>query len=398
MSENKIKIIAETIVRIKLGTATDKDWIVLEGWLNEREGNPELYRKIIEGEEIRRRLKLKNKIEEHTDYDQLKYHILHKIAARRRVRRIITVGSIVAACFTGLIANMLLLQEADIAPEKIASGVVSEVPEQDKVMLIMESGKQIGLIKDTPDSIVDGQAVILKKDGLLSYQSRKDSSVREDMKHQIITSTGVDFSFLLSDGTRVWLNASTKLEYPSVFAGQERVVSLTGEAYFEVKPDKKPFIVRTGDIRTKALGTAFNINAYPDEENILTTLISGKIEVAFTGNPPGKSRVILTPEMQSEWVKGSDRFLVGHAKTDDVIAWKAGIFVFNEDALGVVLRVLTRWYGVHFRYDPEALKHHTFSGRISKDESLSYILETFTLAAGPKFEFIDNQVIKVKNQ
>lgn len=150
---------------------------------------------------------------------------------------------------------------------------------------------------------------------------------------------------------------------------------MKGEAYFDVAPDpKKPFIVKTTSMQTRVLGTSFNINAYENEPNVYTTLLTGKVEVMLNkrGNT---SPVVLKPAMQLKLDKRSGDFSVEKVRVEEITAWRYGVFMFAEDDIEVVTRMLSRWYDVKFVFDGERKGPHTFSGRMSKDDKLNENIE-----------------------
>ena len=192
-----------------------------------------------------------------------------------------------------------------------------------------------------------------------------------------------EYRLVLGDGTKVWLNSASSLSYPVQFAEKERCVELDGEAYFEVTPDpERPFIVKSGDVQTRVLGTSFNIQAYRNEKSVYTTLLTGSIRVAVAD---GGDAVVLTPGREAIWEKGSGAIQVEAVNAEDAIAWRYGNFIFEEEDIEVVMRMLSRWYEVEFVFDGGRKEKHTFSGRMSKDESLDTVLETIELAGGPEF-------------
>lgn len=199
----------------------------------------------------------------------------------------------------------------------------------------------------------------------------------------MVTAIGGEYALILSDGTRVWLNADSELEYPVEFVKKERIVKLSGEAYFEVAPNpEQPFIVEAGGIQTRVLGTSFNIQAYRNEKSVYTTLLTGSLRVAVAD---GGDAVVLTPGREAIWEKGSGAIQVEAVNAEDAIAWRYGNFIFEEEDIEVVMRMLSRWYEVEFVVDGGRKERHTFSGRMSKDESLDTVLETIELAGGPEF-------------
>ncbi len=155
----------------------------------------------------------------------------------------------------------------------------------------------------------------------------------------------------------------------------------------------KPFIVEAAGTRTRVMGTSFNIGAYDDENIVYTTLLSGRVEVSLT-EKDGVKPIILNPGEQSLWSKGKGEFTMKKVNTEDVIAWRYGIFVFNEDDIEIVTRVLSRWYGTKFVFDRECTGKHSFSGKMSKDEKLESILKILTLAGGPEFK-VEKDIVHV---
>ena len=230
-----------------------------------------------------------------------------------------------------------------------------------------------------------------------SDRMQADSVMPDKLEmNKVITTTGGFYSLVLSDGTRVWLNSESELEFPVFFGKGERVVRLGGEAFFEVTPDAaRPFIVRTNDIRTRVLGTSFNIKAYKNEADVITTLFTGKVDVASLADTTGK--VVLSPGKQAGWNPQTGKLSVSEANLDNVIAWKEGMFVFNKENIEVVTRQIERWYGVKFIYETGAKKDYTFNGYFSKDEALKSILEAFTFTGGPEFK-IEGNVVYVRNK
>ena len=188
-------------------------------------------------------------------------------------------------------------------------------------------------------------------------------------QYTLITPRGGEYRLTLADGTTVWLNASSKLEYPSVFAGNTREVSLEGEAFFEVAQDvTHPFIVHTEKQRITVLGTAFNIHAYPDESES-TTLINGKVRVNSAGNT-----LLLQPGQQALLDSGGQLRLDPDADLEEVAAWKNGYFQFNKADIRQIMQQLSRWYNVDVEY-ASSLPSSSFGAIISRTNSISKILD-----------------------
>src|SRR5690606_18851787 len=173
----------------------------------------------------------------------------------------------------------------------------------------------------------------------------------------------------LPDGSRVWLNAASSITFPVAFKKNKREISVEGEAFFEVMPDKNaPFSVELPNgSHIEVLGTSFNINAYKDEIAIRTTLLSGSIKVStLTLNQPGEQAIIDNQSASLEVTKNVD--------TDKVIAWKNGVFNFQGAGLEEVMRQLARWYDVNIVYRGTA-PDVRFFGKISRNVTLSSVIK-----------------------
>ena len=397
--------IVQVILRVKYGVATDEEKRVFEDWIKAGEEHQALYDKMASDESLKEYLKLKLDYDQATDYGKLHAGILNSLNKRNRQRRIkrysLWAGSAAAVL---LVAGMFLFKYMEpsrdvITRKPYVAKMVSEPKVQDKVILVLADGEKVGMTKIRQDSMRLGTAIVMGQEDRLVYDSdseQKDSVVFEESEiNKIITTTGGFYTLVLSDGTRVWLNSESELEYPVLFGKGKLVVKLTGEAFFEVTKDaSRPFIVETNDIRTRVLGTSFNIKAYQNEPAIATTLFTGKVEVALLTDT--LRRVVLVPGKQADLNLQTNHLSVGEVNLEHVIAWKEGMFMFNKENIEVVTRQIERWYGVKFIYEAGCHKYYTFNGYLSKDESLKTILDALTFTGGPKFK-IDENVVYVKD-
>ena len=202
----------------------------------------------------------------------------------------------------------------------------------------------------------------------------------------IRTPRGGQYQVTLPDGSRVWLNAATALRFPTVFDGADRTVELTGEAYFEIAPRKdQPFHVKAGGMTVDVLGTHFNVMAYDDEESFRTTLLSGAVRIggsAKTASGLG-SGTILKPGEEARLRLDTREMLVAEADTDQVVAWKNGLFQFDGTRLEDVMRQVARWYDVDVRYAGTVQRH--FSGMIARNAPLAEVLRVLEKAGKANF-------------
>lgn len=193
------------------------------------------------------------------------------------------------------------------------------------------------------------------------------------MTNKVIVPTGGEYNLILSDGTTVYLNAESKIEFPVKFSGKERVVTLEGEAYFQVAASKKhPFIVKTKDMDVLVTGTEFNVKAYPDELNVQTTLLKGNVSV-FTGFGK-KEEVGIIPAQQAQWNRKKAALEVREVDPALFTAWRNGQFIFRQDRLEDIMRTLARWYDVEVVYLDESIKDMAFAGKLDRSEDITPIL------------------------
>ncbi|MVT09601.1 FecR family protein [Chitinophaga tropicalis] len=247
-------------------------------------------------------------------------------------------------------------------------------PGGNKAVLTLAGGQTIVLDNAANGTISrQGNATISKQGGRLIYDVTGVQNGAAGY-NTLSVPRGGQYQLTLPDGTQVWLNATSSIRYPVTFAGNERRVYITGEAYFEVKPaSQQPFIV---EVRTSSgtaeevqvLGTHFNINAYEDEPHIATTLIEGKISVAQSGTP-----VILAPGQQAR-VSQHKLQVISKADIEQAMAWKNGLFRFDGVDLKTVMRQLARWYDLEIIYEPGAPVNELFNGEMQRNLNLSQVI------------------------
>lgn len=239
-------------------------------------------------------------------------------------------------------------------------------------ILTLADGSQIVL-----DSLGNGQiaqqsnTTISNKDGKLIYNSQQGATT---VYNTMSTPKAQKYNLQLADGTKVWLNASSSIKFPTAFSGKTREVSITGEAYFEVSSDKrKPFIVDVGGMKVEVLGTHFNINSYEDEDLIRTTLLEGSVVI----NQNMKSKK-LYPGQQATVNSIGDINLEQNVNLSQVMSWKNGLFYFEKSSLQEVMREISRWYDVEVVYVGE-IPARNFEGEIQRNLKLSEVLRILEL-------------------
>ena len=275
------------------------------------------------------------------------------------------------------------------SPATISAKTVDIAPGKKGAILTLADGSQV-VLDSLSNGVIATQsgARVQLKNGQLAYDPTGELA-GEIVYNTMSTPKGRQFTVLLPDGTRVWLNAASSIRYPTVFTGPERKVEISGEAYFEVaKNAKMPFRVKANDqAEIEVLGTHFNVNSYADETSIRTTLIEGSVKVTAADR-----NVVLKPGQQA--VAGlSDRQLriVNNADVEQVLAWKNGAFNFQDMSFPEAARQLERWYDIQVVYESQ-VPDIQFKGDMDRGVNLSDILRLFT-AWGIKARIEDKKLI-----
>lgn len=258
------------------------------------------------------------------------------------------------------------------------------VGNQNGVTLTLPSGEVISL----SDSMSEQYASAANEDGLALYAIKEQQEAKLPLIQQVNVPFGKTAVLLLTDGTKVWLNADTKLEYDVNFVGDQRLVKLVGEAYFEVMHDKgKSFIVESHGQQVKVLGTHFNVKAYKDSKTI-TTLLEGKVEVSS----PRHKKVLMPGECS---VLGASYATMtkGSADLNEVSAWRKQEFAFYDASLGDIAEELSRWYGVEVKVIGRS-GIASFTGLISRQKSLEEVLEILKRTGQIKYHVVPAGVME----
>ena len=237
-------------------------------------------------------------------------------------------------------------------------------------------------------------------------------------KNQINVPRGSKTQVVLPDGSKVWVNSGSKIEYSSNFNDTSRIVNLTGEAYFDVvKNPQKPFVVKTGSLDVKAYGTIFNVKSYPDEDFVETILISG--EVTVVRSESNKQIAKLIPNQKTIYYKEEGRvsfenkvksaektpeqekivtidpkaqMVLVETQPENFTAWKDQKLIFNSETFEEIVARLERWYGVNIHVVDEGIKNERFTGKFTHNEPLSQVLEAIKLTTHIGYEIKLNDV------
>ena len=231
-----------------------------------------------------------------------------------------------------------------------------------------------------------GASKIIKLNGKLLYEAAGQNT-RQAVYNTISTPKGGQYQLELPDGSLVWLNASSSIHFPTSFIDHERRVQITGEAYFEVaKNAEKPFVVMVNKSEVQVLGTHFNINAYSDEDEMRTTLLEGSIRFV-----DGNNISVLRPGQQSQLSKNRIVSVQSNVDVNEVVAWKNGLFSFDDASIENIMRQLSRWYDVDIEYKGKT--DDIFVAEMSRNIRLSDVLKALELTGRVKFEIDGKKII-----
>lgn len=268
-------------------------------------------------------------------------------------------------------------------------------PGKNKAILTLADGKKISLSDAMKGDIAKeaGFSITKTADGQLVYNVAGSENVNDTRLNTISTPNGGEWQIQLPDGSTVWLNAASSIQYSlNIGTAKQRVVKLDGEAYFEVaKNAAHPFIVETDKQAVEVLGTHFNINSYKDEKLTKTTLLEGSVRVSH--NTTNESEVLKPGEQSLVSVSG---IAIKEVDVDEAIAWKNGYFMFNNERQESILRKVARWYNVEVEYADPAAKDVMYYGTVSRFEKISKVLTKFEQTGEVRFDIKGNKVIVYK--
>ena len=369
--ENNIFQLARIIAASLRGKANDEEQRTLREWLSVSTRNKKIYDGFKDGKRLEQKIVESRQINWEKDYQQF----ITKRQRTRKNRRIKTIIRYAAILTLPLVAaGIFLLQKND--RQAIVS--ISEVikPGEHKAVLITGGGERITLSDSTLSPIQEQNGMIVNvMNNKVFYTLPEDSLCTQESPifNTLQIPRGGEYFLTLADGTEVWLNAETEIRYPVQFTGNKRVVYLDGEAYFTVAPDKKkPFTVVSTHASVSVLGTQFNFRAYPDEQDVQTTLVSGSV---IMQSEKYKQQVKLVPGEQGVLEKRSANLTKQEVNTYLYTAWKDGRFAFRDARLEDLFNILARWYDLSVFYQSPEAKDIRFTGDLNKTDDFKSILK-----------------------
>ena len=386
MKDSKIHT---TIVKFLNREANQNELENLESWLKDQ-NNIQVFNRFVRTEY------LTTLYMGEYDLNKAKKSISQKVRSSEKKRKWLIYKQIAAAASILLIVGLSLFKLKDTTVTTVVDNKNTIEVGSDRAILTLENGNQVALGQGK--SYQTGNVRSNGEELVYNSQSGKVNTKEKLLFNYLTIPKGGQFFVQLSDGTEVWLNSDSKLKYPTKFIeGETREIELLyGEAYLKVSPSSEhngaAFNVRTKAQEIGVLGTEFNIKAYTDDSQIETTLVEGKIVVETEG-----AKKVLSPNQQSRI--GADLNLIEVVDVDssEAISWINGLFTFNEESLGEMMKVLSRWYDVEVVFESAEHQDFIFTGVLEKTKSFVDILELIAATSDGEIKFeIEGKTIFIK--
>jgi transmembrane sensor len=389
--------IAELITAYFQGTLSEAQQVELNLWLEKKE-NKAFLEELSNEENLPQKLMMFGRLREQAIWDKTLLGLQESNVVQISLPnpnllryKFLTIAAAVVIVVFGIYffnnnntSNNIPLIAQDIAPGKTGA------------TLTLANGKKIRLNEVANGELAKEAGVVITKsaNGDLIYEI-KDKAGESNKVNTLSTANGELYNLRLPDGSHVWLNSASSLTYTAnLIKNGRRKVKLDGEAYFEVAKDKAhPFIVESKGQEVEVLGTHFNINSYADEGNTKTTLLEGKVNISSFKEGTIHQSQVLRPNQQA--VNTGSTIKVAEVDAADVIGWKNGKFVFDNEGIETVMRKISRWYNVEIIYQ-EDISGIKVTGGIPRSKNVSKILEMLENTDGVHFKIEDKKIIVKK--
>ena len=378
--------ISRLIAKKLMGVILPEDEEELNAWLEEDVRNKDLYRRILEVENFSTRDMYAKRLDVEHTWDALK----EQLAGQRKRRSLFSAWQIGVAASVILLVGIGLYWGFNKKPKVKQVEVAAHVEMGGaKAILVTSRGDEIVLQDRSVQLITWGGGMVAKNDGVqVSYKENEGAGKEDVLEYNTIrVPRGGEYKLFLSDNTEVFLNSDSEIRFPVKFGKGKRDVFLRGEAFFVVTKDaSRPFVVNANDkMSVEVLGTQFNLQAYPDDAFVETTLNEGAVRV-FNG----KQGVRLRPDEQAVYDEG--KFTVRKVDASSYSAWKEGRFMLLNHSLENIMTRLARWYNIDIFWENPEVKEYHFSGELARYEDFTEILRMLELATRVHFEVKDRTV------
>lgn len=374
--EESLHRIAELLIKLRLGILTGEERDELTKWREASPANGKLYERWERGEFLEREYRLFREVNYRGALLQMESQVA-RLERKKKVLRLRSWGIVaaVASLLVGIFVYFQGLEDRAVPGKPVIAKINGQFP-----VLELENGSSV-VLDSVPMFFLEAGVAVKKSEQLsLSYALPDTLIAREPVYNVLRVPRGAEYDLTLSDGSRVWLNAESRLRYPVVFSDSCREVELEGEGYFEVAKDsRRPFRVMTRGQVVEVLGTKFNVEAYPASDFTYTTLLQGKVAVEASGK-----REVLLPGMQAMLREGDLHTRL--VDTTNMAAWRYGMFVLEEHTLEEIMDQMSRWYDFTVFYQNPELKKIVFKGKVNRYDSFEFVLRLLEKTGNIRFD------------
>lgn len=302
---------------------------------------------------------------------------------KRRTLRYWVISGVAACLLVGVLISTWMGRDNSVPSEETKTIVAGG----SKAVLWLSNGEKVEL-ENNVDELKEASVRIVNSGSVLSYEKNQDTVLKGRVMNKVETPRGGEYGITLADGTRVYLGALSKIEYPVAFDGTKRVVKASGEVYFEVARDTAhPFVVEMTNLDVEVLGTSFNVRDYADEDYVEATLVSGKIKVNA-----GEESCILEPNYQAVLDKKNNTLETKEVDVSEFVDWKSGKLNVRNKRLEDILNRLSKWYDVYVFYVNEEAKDIRFYANIDRYSDMNELLDKFEKTGQVEFRVKGNVI------
>lgn len=389
MDSQKIVDIPRLIYKKITGNSTSDEDLVLNEWRNSAPAYEALFQKYADNNYLSEGYELYKMIDPTRPAVDMKERIAREQRATKKImwRRLSSVAAVLLLLLT-CVWSIYYFRGRNEPVSTTAMAVIQHG--EAKALLTLEDGKTVELNAAQQKIVEDDRLVTKVENGNLTYQARKNIGGKL-VYNNLYVPRGGEFKVILDDGTEVWLNSDSRLKYPVAFVGKERRVFLEGEAYFRVTSDKqKPFFVESANQEVKVLGTEFNIAAYKEDDAVYTTLAEGLVSLHASGK--AGAEVNLTPGYQAVFSKQTQNIRVEQVDVDEMVSWRTGMFVFENQMLEQIMQKLARWYNFTYSIEGEAIKKVQFKGKVPRYGDFKDVLLIIEKSGGLTVQVTGNNI------
>jgi ferric-dicitrate binding protein FerR (iron transport regulator) len=367
-TEDYNKQLISAIAACLAGVAEEEERMLVEQWKNRSGRNRRLWQRLSAGNAWKREVDELDRTAVEEGWQRLERRMTRRYTLWERVRPLAGYAAVMA----GLAVGFVLLREFKNAGEALVAVEQKQPEATTGVQLILADGRVIPIneLGDVQIQEEDG-ATIYKDSTYIDYSRNIVQEDTVEIFNEMRMLNGMAYTITLSDGTRVYMNAESRLRFPVKFLGSRRVVEFEGEAYFSVaKNEERPFVIKTGGVEVAVLGTEFNLRAYSNETEIVTTLVSGKVQVS-----DDQYCCALDPGEQAVYATQTKELSTRVVDVNLYTAWCRAEILFKDTRLEDIMKNLARWYGIEYFFLDETAAELEFGGCFERFDSIDPILD-----------------------